>query len=47
MLLDELVVIAPANDDAEARVFATAIGARFTTVSGPSDVPDALARVLD
>lgn len=45
--LDELVVIAPLNDDAEAKAFAEAVGARFTTVSGPSDVPDALARVLD
>ena len=47
MSLDELVVIAPFNDDAEAKTFAEAVGARFTTVSGPSDVPDALARVLD
>jgi hypothetical protein len=47
MSLDELVVIAPFNDDAEAKIFAETVGARFTTVSGPSDVPDALARVLD
>jgi hypothetical protein len=45
--LDELVVIAPCDDDAEARVFADAVGARFTTVSGPSDIPDAMRRVLD
>ena len=45
--LDELVVIAPLEDDAEARVFADAVGARFTTVSGPSDIPDAMRRVLD
>jgi hypothetical protein len=45
--LDELVVIAPHDDDAEARVFADAVGARFTTVSGPSDIPDAMRRVLD
>ena len=45
--LEELVVIAPVDDDAEARVFAQQVGARFTTVSGPSDVPDALRRVLD
>jgi hypothetical protein len=45
--LEELVVIAPIDDDAEARVFAQQVGARFTTVSGPSDVPDALRRVLD
>lgn len=47
MALDELVVIAPAADDVEAQIFASAVGARFTTVSGPSDVPKALARVLD
>jgi hypothetical protein len=41
------VVIAPVDDDVEARVFAQQVGARFTTVSGPSDVPDALRRVLD
>jgi hypothetical protein len=45
--LEELVIIAPVDDDAEARVFAQQVGARFTTVSGPSDVPDALRRVLD
>jgi hypothetical protein len=45
--LDELVVIAPLEDDAEARVFADSVGARFTTVSGPSDIPDAMRRVLD
>jgi hypothetical protein len=45
--LEELVVIAPLDDDAEARVFADAVGARFTTVSGPSDIPDAMRRVLD
>ena len=47
MSLDELVVIAPLEDDAEARLFADAVGARFTTVSGPSDIPDAMRRVLD
>jgi hypothetical protein len=45
--LDELVVIAPLEDDAEARAFADVVGARFTTVSGPSDIPDAMRRVLD
>lgn len=43
--LDELVVVAPADDDAEARVLAAAAGARLRTVDGPSDVPRAL-RVL-
>ena len=45
--LDELVIIAPLDDDVEARVFAREVGARFTTVSGPSDIPDAMRRVLD
>ena len=45
--LDEVVVIAPESDDEEARAFAGRVGARLTTVSGPSDVADALGRVLD
>ena len=45
--LDELVIIAPLDDEMEARVFAEEVGARFTTVSGPSDIPDAMRRVLD
>lgn len=45
--LDELVIIAPLDDEMEARVFAQEVGARFTTVSGPSDIPDAMRRVLD
>ena len=34
-------------DDDEAQAFASSIGARITTVSGPSQVAEALARVLD
>ncbi|MFT3851422.1 MAG: VWA domain-containing protein [Ilumatobacteraceae bacterium] len=44
--LDELVVIAPDEDADEAQAFATQVGAAFTTVAGPSDVPGAIARVL-
>jgi Mg-chelatase subunit ChlD len=44
--LDELVIIAPAGDDVEARRFAGAAGARIATVGGPSSVPDAFAAVL-
>lgn len=44
--LDEVVIIAPADDDAEARVLAASIGARLATVDGPSDVPSALQTVL-
>lgn len=46
-LLDELVIIAPESDDDEAQAFAARVGARITTVSGPSQVAEALARVLD
>jgi Mg-chelatase subunit ChlD len=45
--LDELVVIAPVSDDAEAREMASAVGARVATVSGPSDIPTALNTLLD
>ncbi len=45
--LDEVVVIAPESDADEARTFAAQIGARLTTVSGPSAVADAIGRALD
>ncbi|MFM7684340.1 MAG: VWA domain-containing protein [Actinomycetota bacterium] len=45
--LDEVVVIAPESDDEEARVFAARVGARLTTVGGPSQVAEALGRALD
>jgi Mg-chelatase subunit ChlD len=45
--LDELVIVAPESDAAEAEELARQAGARFTTVSGPSDAAAALARVLD
>jgi Mg-chelatase subunit ChlD len=45
--LDELVIVAPESDDAEARELADALGCRFTTVAGPSDAVAALTRVLD
>lgn len=44
--LDELAVIAPDADDEDAKQFAERTGARLTTVIGPIDVPDAIARVL-
>ena len=40
--LDELVVIAPADDVEQARAFAAAAGARFGALAGPADVPRAL-----
>jgi Mg-chelatase subunit ChlD len=45
--LDELVIIAPEGDAAEAEALAGAVGARWTTSSGPSSVVAALGRVLD
>ena len=45
--LDELVIIAPEGDADEAEVLAASVGARLTTVAGPSEVADALTRVLD
>lgn len=46
-LVDELVIVAPEGDSAEAEALARQVGARVTTIAGPSAVPDALARVLD
>lgn len=43
--LDELVVVAPADDATSARALAAGAGARFELLHGPSDVPRAL-RVL-
>jgi Mg-chelatase subunit ChlD len=45
--LEELVIVAPESDDEEARALAGAVGARITTVSGPSDAAAAVGRVLD
>jgi len=44
--LDEVVILAPAGDDVEARALAMSVGARLATVDGPSDVPAALQTVL-
>ncbi len=44
--LDELCVLAPADDAADAEEFARRVGARFATIDGPSAIPTALARVL-
>lgn len=44
--LDEVVIIAPAEDDAEARALAAEIGARIATIHGPSEVPAALQTAL-
>ena len=44
--VSELVVVAPEGDSADAEALAASIGARWTTLDGPSSVPEALARVL-
>ena len=44
--LDELIILAPEGDSSDAEAFAAATGARLATVSGPSDIPGALERVL-
>jgi Mg-chelatase subunit ChlD len=44
--LDELVIVAPEGDSDEAAAFARRVGARLTTVAGPSGVVEALAEVL-
>lgn len=47
MTLDELIVIAPEGDSDDAAALADAVGARWTTVDGPSTIVAAIARVLD
>jgi hypothetical protein len=44
--VDELVVLAPEDDTADAEALAEAVGARWTTVGGPSSVAEALVHVL-
>ena len=45
--LSELVILAPETDSDEAFAFAARVGARCITVSGPSQVADALTQALD
>ena len=47
VVLPEVVVVAPAGDCDEAVRFAGKCGARISTVDGPSQVVEALARVLE
>ena len=44
--LDELCVIAPADDAADAQEFASAAGARFAAIAGARSIPEAIASVL-
>ncbi len=41
--VDDVLIIAPADDDADAIDFASTIGARLARVAGPSDIPAAFA----
>jgi len=45
--LDELVVIAPEGDSAEAAELADAVGARWTTVDGPASIVGSIGRALE
>ena len=45
--LDELVIIAPEGDSDDAAELAQAVGARWTTVDGPSVIVAAIERVLE
>ncbi|MEI7593325.1 MAG: vWA domain-containing protein [Actinomycetes bacterium] len=45
--LQELCVLAPADDAEDALALAMACGARWATLDGPSSIPGAFARLLD
>lgn len=45
--IDELHVIAPADDAAEAEAFCAAVGARFAALSGPSAIPSVFASLAE
>jgi Mg-chelatase subunit ChlD len=45
--LDELCIMAPADDADDAETFARQVGATLATVEEPSDIPAAFLRVLE
>ena len=45
--LEELLILAPEGDSAQAEKLAEAVGARVRTVSGPAEVAAALSELLD
>lgn len=45
--VEELCIVAPDGDDAEARALAASVGARIATVAEPTEIPAALVAVLD
>jgi len=46
-VLEQLGVLAPADDCEDAQEFAAAVGAKWAPLSGPSDVPAAFAHLAD
>jgi Mg-chelatase subunit ChlD len=46
-VLEELLVLAPADDSVEAAAFAAACGVRWEPMAGAADAPAALHRLLD
>jgi Mg-chelatase subunit ChlD len=44
--LDELVILAPAGDSADAEELAATVGARCVSLAGPSSIPQAVAEAL-
>lgn len=44
--LEELIILAPAADPADAQALAAATGSRCVTVAGPSSIPEAIALAL-
>ncbi len=44
--LDELAVLAPADDADDAKEFATKVGARFAVINGPAAIPAAVTQVF-
>ncbi len=46
-MLDELAIIAPAEECEDAEAFAQSVGANIVLLDGPSGVPGAFARLLD
>ena len=44
---DEIHVIAPADDAADAEAFARAVGGRFAALTGPSAIPSVFAQLAD
>jgi len=46
-LVEELHIVAPAEDCEDAQIFADAVGAKFAPLSGPSAVPEVFRTLLD